>query len=51
MLLTPIFKMNIDAKYIIQHAEHFDKGRAASAVAARKIVRLKDVFSPLRQYT
>ncbi len=27
MLLTPIFKMNIDAKYIIQYAERFDKGR------------------------
>lgn len=27
MLLTPISKMNIDAKYIIQHAEHFDKGK------------------------
>jgi hypothetical protein len=27
MLLTPIFKMNIDAKYIIQYAEHFYKGR------------------------
>ena len=52
MLLTPIFNMNIDAKYIIQYAEHFDKGRillVGECIRQNRMLYLREFSQSTRQ--